>query len=278
MHPYLFEILGRKVASYGVLMVVGAVAAWFYVRGLSSKANKDIPLVFLVAICGGLIGAFLLRPIMKLPVALLHWEQYGQMTVDGFLSYLFGEIVFYGGLVGGAVGVLLYCGAYKLPIPSVTDVFAPALALGHGIGRIGCFFAGCCYGVAVDASHPFAVVYPPSSLLAPPGIPLLATPLIESACLFALAAILGLAYTKVKLIGLSTALYFVLYAPMRFMLEFFRGDGIRGIYGSFSTSQYISMLLFAVGAVLLCLMLSKQRRAAGGHALCNPEHTDDGGN
>jgi len=259
MLPILFEVFGLQVASYGLSMVIGAVAAWILIRLLAGKKEKDIQLIFLVCICGGFLGAVLLRPLMKTPEVIINWERFRQMPHEAIFQYLFGEIVFYGGLIGGSIALLLFCRRYKVQVLPVTDVFVPALALAHGIGRIGCFFGGCCYGIPVVSSHPLSVIFPPVSMSAPAGTPLLATQLIESACLFTLAALLVMVYKKTAETGLTTCLYGVLYSIMRFTLEFYRGDMSRGLYGPFSTSQYISLVLFASSTVLLYMNSRRTR-------------------
>jgi len=264
MHPILVEVFGLQIASYGLFMILGAVAAWFLIRllaGADGKENGDISLVFLICVCGALAGAFTLRPLMKIPEVIIHWEHFRQMPVDVFFSYMFGEIVFYGGLIGGIVAMLLFCGRYKIPAVPIADLFAPALAAAHSVGRIGCFLGGCCYGIPVRAAHPFAVTFPPASMGAPAGTPILATQLIEAAGLLMIAAILVLVYKKTasRINGLTVSLYAALYSVLRFVLEFYRGDLARGIYGPFSTSQYISLALFIVSAALI-FMIAKKRK------------------
>ena len=127
------------------------------------------------------------------------------------------------------------------------DLAAPSLALAHAVGRIGCFFGGCCYGIEVSHNHPFAIVYPPASLGAPSGIPLLAIPLIEAVFLLLLSLILIFIYLKSRKNGLCASLYLLIYPAGRFMLEFYRGDIIRGSYGLFTTSQIISAAVFVFG-------------------------------
>jgi len=260
MYAVLFEAFGRQVGTYSLFMILGAVAAWVMIKILDNKKDKDIPLVFLICICGGLIGAFLIRPIMRIPEVIINWEYIRQMPFRAFVSRFFGDIVFYGGLIGGAISMLLYCKHYKIPVLPIADLFAPALAVAHGFGRIGCFFGGCCYGVQVTDSHPFAVVFPISSLGAPPGVPLLPTQLIEAASLFVIAAILVIVYKKAAGTGLAVCLYGLLYSILRFVLEFYRGDIARGIYGPFSTSQYISMILFVLSLLILALIIKKARK------------------
>ena len=258
MHPILFTILGRSITTYGVLVILAAALAWFMVALLARKKIKDIELVFLMCIAGGFVGVALLRPIMRIPAIIANWQYFTQLGIVGFIGHVFGELVFYGGLIGGIIAMVLFCRGFKMPILPIADVFAPALALAHGIGRIGCFLGSCCYGIAVDASHPFAVVFPEYALAAPSGVPLLAVQLIEAACLFLISAILIIAYKKGTLTGLTVCLYGILYSITRFVLEFFRGDIHRGIYGGLSTSQYISIVLFIGSVVLLCFILRKR--------------------
>jgi len=235
MYPILFEAFGRQIGTYGILLLIGAAAAWFIVKILNKSKDKDIPLVFLICICGGFIGAFLLRPITRIPEIIINWEYFRQMPVSVALSVIFGEIVFYGGLIGGVTAMIIFCKSYKIPIIPIADLFAPALAVAHGFGRIGCFLGGCCYGIQVNPSHPFAIIFPSTDT------PLLAIQLIEAASLFTIAVILIIIYKKTAGKGLTVCTYGILYSTLRFTLEFYRGDSVRGIYGMFSTSQYISM-------------------------------------
>jgi len=259
MYPILFEVFGRPVGTYGIFMLLGAVAAWFLVKLLDKTKNKDVPLVFLMCICGGFIGAFLLRPITKIPELIINWEYFQQMPYEAVITFLFGEIVFYGGLIGGVIAMLLFCRKYSIRVLPMVDLFAPALAVAHGFGRLGCFFGGCCYGIQVHPSHPFAAIYPPISTITPAGIPLLATQLIEATSLFVIAVILVFVYKKTAGTGLAVCTYGILYSILRFTLEFYRGDAARGVYGWFSTSQYISMVLFAASIVFLMLIMRTVR-------------------
>jgi len=270
MYPVLFEAFGRQIYSYGVLIIIGAVSAWILVRMLAGKKNKDISLVFLICICGGLIGAFILRPLTKIPEIIINWERFKVISFNTIISYLFGEIVFYGGLIGGVLAMLIYCKYFNIPILSTADLLTPAAALAHGFGRIGCFLGGCCFGVATDISNPFAVIYPHHAPLqtingttipigAPAGVPLLAVQLIEAAGLFLITAILTIVFVinKKRTNGFIVCLYGLLYPVLRFILEYYRGDDARGIYGPFSISQYISIAIFLTAAVMLLLINKK---------------------
>jgi phosphatidylglycerol:prolipoprotein diacylglycerol transferase len=197
------------------------------------------------------------------------------MPVRVALSFIFGEIVFYGGLIGGVAAMLIFCKSHKIPVLPIADLFAPALAIAHGFGRIGCFFGGCCYGIQVNPSHPFAVIFPPAVTSVPAAtgtsittgtltgipvvtdMPVLATQLIEAASLFVIAVILIIIYKKTAGTGITVCTYGVLYSILRFTLEFYRGDNARGMYGAFSVSQYISIALFVVSVVMVGVIIKK---------------------
>jgi len=261
MYPILFEVFGRQISTYGLFLIIGALVAWILVYILKDKDDKDTSLVFLICLCGGLIGAFALRPIMRIPELIKNWELFRQVPLRVFLAGYFGEMVFYGGVIGGAIAVLIYCKGNKIPVLPVVDMFAPALAVAHGFGRIGCFFGGCCYGIEVHGHLPFAVVFPQQSYTAATlhGDPVLATQLIEATGLFIFAAILIIIYKKTAITGLTICIYGFLYSIFRFVIEFYRGDRVRGIYGGLSTSQYISMVVFIFCAILLYIILRRRK-------------------
>jgi phosphatidylglycerol:prolipoprotein diacylglycerol transferase len=162
-----------------------------------------------------------------------------------------GGLVFYGGLVGSVAVSIWYLRKHRLPFWKVADLFMPGLALGHAIGRLGCFCAGCCYGRPASEHFPFAVTFPhnPESL-APPGIPLYPTQLMESAAEFCIFLILAWFLKKKKFDGQVLLLYLILYSIVRITLEFFRGDMERGfvIGQTISFAQIIgfSLIVFAV--------------------------------
>lgn len=160
--------------------------------------------------------------------------------------------VFYGGLLGFLVFLLVFVRFKLRDFIEVLNRLAPGLALAHAAGRIGCFIEGCCYGTHCDL--PWAVHNAAAKDLVHP------VQLYESAAL----AVLGLFLWKNesrRLGGLvsneTSGLYLASYAAIRFILEFFRGDLTRGSFGPLSTSQWIAIPLFALG---LGLILDRVRR------------------
>ncbi len=263
MHPYI-NVLGKQFSVYGLLMLAGAGGAGLLIWVLSKKktalATTDVMLTYVIALVGGFVGALLLRPLIKIVEVAISWEKYQAIPAGELLNYVFSEIVFFGGLLGILAAVYLFNRKNKAILFPLLDTYAPGIALGHAVGRMGCLFAGCCYGVPVSAHHPFAVVYPPESLAAPHGVPLFAAPLVEAVFLFALAIVLSVIYLKSKKTGYCIAIYLMAYAVERFILEFFRGDLVRGSYGGLSTSQYISIPLFLLGAVIIALRLFRKEK------------------
>ena len=251
MNPHI-NFLGFAIPVYGLLSVVAAFLAWLVMVLLSKKKEintEDVSLVYLIGVSCGIAGAYLLRPLMKAAEVAIFWQRYDFASAPELLNYLFGEIVFYGGFIGGLIGVVVFCRRFKIRIIPLFDIAAPALAFAHAIGRVGCFFGGCCYGIEMPENHPFSVIYPPASLSAPPGIPLLAVPLIEAAFLGVLFVALMFVFLKSKRPGICAAIYLLVYPVGRFILEFFRGDAVRGFYGSLTTSQFISVAVFIFGGI-----------------------------
>ncbi len=159
--------------------------------------------------------------------------------------------MFYGGLIAALAVAWWYMRKTHLPLLETADVFAPAIALGHGIGRLGCFSAGCCWGVECD--RPWAVTF--SNPVAndvigvPLNVPLHPTQLYESFAEFAIFAILYWRIRKPHGRGAIIALYLMLYGAVRFVVEFFRYHEQGNLWGGpLDTSQWISLALFALGA------------------------------
>ena len=246
MHNELFSIGKYTVYAYGLLIGIGVISAYFSAIYRAKKIGLDSAPIDMLAIwclLGGALGAKLLYWITQLeniiqnPALLLN-------VSEGF--------VLYGGVIGGIFTGYLYCKFKKISFIKYFDLVMPSVALAQGFGRLGCFMAGCCYGTT---SNWFWGITFPAGSLAPSGVPLVPTQLISSVLDFALFFILAFYAKRKKADGQVAALYLILYGIGRFVLEFFRGDLIRGNVGTLSTSQFISLFVFAAGLVLL---LAKQ--------------------
>lgn len=240
MHSILFRIGPITAYSYGFMIAVGVIIAFFISSRRAVKYGLNGDEMFnmgLIGLAAGLLGAKLLYLIVELP-AILENPSILKNVTDGF--------VVYGGLIGGFSAPVLYARKKKLPFWKYLDIAVAGVAAAQGCGRIGCFLAGCCYGR--QTAHWFSVTFPEGSL-APAGIPLIPTQLLSSAGDFLLAAALVLLRRRFPEERAATSFYLMLYSAGRFTLEFFRGDP-RGGAGVFSTSQLIALFTFAAGVVL----------------------------
>jgi phosphatidylglycerol:prolipoprotein diacylglycerol transferase len=149
--------------------------------------------------------------------------------------WLGGGFVFYGGFLATVFFTFIFC--LKLKKYPWTDFsyWLPAVALAHGLGRVGCFFSGCCFGV--ECNLPWAVLIN-NSYRHPVQI-------------YEAIALMGLSFIGYKCLekrsaAINIKIYVGGYAAIRFILEFFRGDHLRGNFGFVSTSQMISLILFFI--------------------------------
>lgn len=255
MYPYI-NILGRDVGLYGLMALLGALVCggYLYITYRGGKAGRlrgdDLLHVLLLAVLGAMVGAKVLSIVAQLPIVIplivQNWEVLRHHPMD-VLVLLAGGMVFYGGFIGGAVAVFWYCRRYNVSIKVVCGIFTPAVPLFHTFGRIGCFLGGCCFGIPVS----WGVVYPEHSPGAPSGIPLLPIQLIEAGCNFILFIVLAIVSRRLRPARkwMTLPVYMVCYGVLRFVLEFFRGDIMRGVY-LLSTSQWISLAL-VVGSLVM---------------------------
>lgn len=249
MHPVLFKIPlfgGVPVYSYGVLLALGFLIGSIYIRRECERTGFDpgkaMDLVFYILIAA-LVGSRVLH------VFVAERDRFLENPLILFKIWE-GGLVFYGGLLG-AIGVSLwYLRKHGLSFWGIADVFAPAIALGHAIGRQGCLLAGCCYGRPLLTEKWFTIVFPHrGGSFAPPGVPLYPTQIMESLAEFSIFLLLFSYRKRKKFEGQLFLVYLMAYSVMRYGMEFFRGDLDRGflIEPWFSTSQFISALLLLMG-------------------------------
>ncbi len=244
MHPVLLHIGTFELASYGLMTALGYAAACLYlVPRLKNSHIKNLTqdtfwnllfIVFLGAIVGG-----------KLLFIIVSWPQLGE-TLAAKLSTILRDIrygfVFFGGLIVAVTGALWYMRRKQLPILKTADFLIVGVPLGHALGRIGCFLAGCCYGK--PTTLPWGVRFTdPHALVAPElmNLPLHPTQLYEAAINFLLFLLLHYASKKPHREGKILVLYILCYAIMRFGIEFLRGDFRGGFLWGMSPSQVISL-------------------------------------
>ena len=255
MFPFV-SFLGREVSSYALMGLVGffaaILAAGFRCPGYGLSRQEPV-YIGLFAGMGMLLGGVLLFALTQLPGA---WQAREVFARHPMLlpAMLFGGMVFYGGLFGALFCVYAYSRYLGASFPTAMKLAVPVFPLAHFFMRLGCFAAGCCYGIP----HPMGIAFT-RSLGAPNYIPLIPVQLFEASANLAIFAILWLYTKKERHWANVAALYAFMYAAVRFSLEFLRGDEVRGRVLGLPTSQFIS-----AAVILACLaVFLKRRRVAG---------------
>ncbi len=238
MHPILYKIGPLTLHTYGALVAIGFMAGLFVAINQAKKQGipkeKVLDLGFYILI-SAIVGSRLLYVIIES-------EYYIKHPLDIFKLWE-GGLVFFGGLLLALPVVIVYLRKNALSFGKVADIFAPALAIGHAIGRLGCFSAGCCHGR--PTTLPWGVVFTDPDSLAITGIPLHPTQLYEAFANLVIFFLLLLFQKRKRFDGQIVALYLGFYSAVRFTIEFFRGDSARGFFlDGISTSQGISLALF----------------------------------
>jgi len=170
---------------------------------------------------------------------------------------VFGGLVFYGALIGGIIGGILGIRVAKLDLRTSEKIIIPYIPIGHAVGRIGCLLAGCCYGM--EYTGPFAVYYQNSLAGALPQQGYFPIQILESLLNICICLILLKVKKKTTQNFELLSVYFILYGLVRFFLEFLRGDVGRGIYYNISTSQWISLALFALGGSYIIYLKARKK-------------------
>jgi phosphatidylglycerol---prolipoprotein diacylglyceryl transferase len=264
VHPVLFEIprlftipeifsLGPipvgpfTVYTYGVLLAASYLLGLRLAmsraraRGLSADRVLDLGIYIIIA---ALIGA-------KLLLLIVDREQFNSLA--DLFSLVRAGGVFYGGLITAVAVAFWYMSRHRMPFWTTCDVFAPAIALGHVTGRLGCLAAGCCWGKPTDV--PWAITFTNDLAEKIVGtrlnVPLHPTQLYEAGAeLLILVLLLATERRWRPYPGRTFWLYMLLYAISRYIIEFYRGDP-RGVVLGMSTSQFISLILAPLSLAML---------------------------
>lgn len=240
LKPVLFSIFKLNVYGYGTMMAIAIFVALLLLEYRSKKRNYDEDSILnmsIITIICGILGGKLLYLITEIKNIAQNPD---------ILKNIGAGFVIYGAIIGGALGVFYYSKRKKWNVFKVFDLVIPSVALAQGIGRIGCFLSGCCYGKATTL--PWGVEFK-NSLYAPSGV-LRHPTQIYSSIFDILLAVFLLQYDKKKRKeGRVFALYVIIYSVGRFLVEFLRDDP-RGSVGVFSTSQFISIITLVFGVIL----------------------------
>ena len=253
MLPYLIEIGSFRIPTYGVLVAIAFLSALYVTTRLARhwgvNEEKVLNLGMYCAIAG-IVGAKLAMFIADADYFFSDWSRIFS------LNTLQAAGIFYGGLILALIVAVWYLRSNGMPVLGSADLFAPGIALGHGIGRLGCFAAGCCWGnqcgrsVGViftsHAAHDLTGV--------PIDVPLYPTQLYEAGAEFVLFAWLYRACKREHTQGAIIGQYVVIYSIIRFLVDYLRRqDQPNPFGGPFTTAQLISLVLIATVAVVWLL-------------------------
>jgi phosphatidylglycerol:prolipoprotein diacylglycerol transferase len=259
MPSTLFELGPITIRAFGLMMATGFLCAGYAAFRLARGTHRNLDYLSNLVVwmmLAGVIGA-------RLAYVAEHWSAEFANCYADILRVDQGGLMFYGGVAGAALALFLFVRQRHEPFLALSDLLLAVLPLGHAFGRMGCFLNGCCHGRI--SSHALAISYPPHT---PPwfqqldqhqitadavrSLPVLPTQLFEAGANFLLFLLLYHVYRRnASQHGIVTALYFLGYALIRFFLEPLRGDP-RLQVGFFTIGQFISLILFAAGVMLLC--------------------------
>ncbi|MBS2021056.1 MAG: prolipoprotein diacylglyceryl transferase [Deltaproteobacteria bacterium] len=266
--------------TYGLLIATAFLVAMSLAgrnaekSGLSKDRVLDLSFWILIS---AMIGSRVLFIIVN-------WDDYAHDPLSVF-AFWKGGLVFYGGFIGAASFSVWYMRKHQMSFFPYADALIPSVSIGHAIGRLGCFAAGCCWGGACDPHFALAAHFPPESLAyqsqlshhvimagAPFSIAIHPTQLYESFGELCIFTFLTLWRPKKQFSGQILAFWLMLYAPLRSTVEILRGDEergrvfnflgnmARGAWWNLSTSELISLGIFATGLVIWIVQSRGERR------------------
>ena len=245
---------------YSLCGVIGIlVAGGLFCHLLVKRGQSDSEGIYLIlwACLGCALGGSLLYGLTNI-------SKWGTLieadSIEEFLltaGRLFGGSVFYGGLMGGLASTAIYMKVKGLRVAEYADCGAVCIPLFHAFARVGCFFAGCCYGI--ECSWGFASsanAYIPAVV----GVSRFPTQLLEATLNLGIFVLLLVMERKGRLRGALLWFYLLLYSIVRFGVEFLRGDDLRGIWFGVSTSQWISIVLLLASTIVLATVMKRRAK------------------
>jgi phosphatidylglycerol:prolipoprotein diacylglycerol transferase len=254
MHPILLKIGDITLHTYGFFVAMGFLAGILLARSEAKRMGVDhekiMDLCFYILIAA-ILGSRLLYVV-------INHEFFLSNPLDVFKIWS-GGLVFYGGFIAALFTAFIYLKRHKMSVWLTVDIAAPSLAIGHFLGRLGCFSAGCCFGRECDL--PWAVTFTHPETLAPIGIPLHPTQLYSSISNLIIFFFLWFFRKRTKFHGQLFWIYVLLYGITRSFIEIFRGD-FRGdsVFGLLSVSQTIGISMSVI-AVIMLIRISSATKA-----------------
>lgn len=252
MMPTLFEIGPIAVRGYGLMWVIGILLAMFRASRVAKKYNftgENILDLAMITVGAGIIGARLLE-------VALHWQDYSGDLLR-ILKIWEGGLSFFGGFLGGTLGGIWYARRHQIPFWNGSDIYAPSLALGYAVARLGCLFAGCCYGL--PTSLPWGLCFPdehhPGALTSPSHPTQIYSFLIG----LAIFAVLVQVERRRRFTGQVFAAFLILFGAYRFMIEFLRRGVTSDIwFGGFTYGHAVAAVVMGLG-IIFYLWRSRMR-------------------
>ncbi len=240
MFPQI-EVFGRVISLYLIMMLSGVLAFGIY-AGITAIKRKydiiDMIMFFFILSIGVLLGSHLLYALVNYKKTINVLENINLNNVINSLGSMFSGRMFYGGLVGTLVAGYIVIRKDHTYIKYI-DLIAVGIPLFHSFAKIGCFLAGCCYGV----QSKIGFIYHNSNVIEADNIMRFPVQLLESFFCILLFLFLNYLLINNKFKNKLLFLYLLIYSTGRFFIEYLRGDASRGIWFYLSTSQIISIAI-----------------------------------
>lgn len=234
MHPIIFEFGPITIYSYGLMLFIAVFVSLNLLLWESQKRGFDKNTIFdlvVVILLSGIVGARLLYILLNLGFYIKNPKEIFMINHGG--------LAIFGGMLLSALASFIFVKSKKLDFLSIADLVIPYVALGQSIGRIGCFFNGCCYGIPWK----FGVYFPVHKTV------LIPAQLIDSFFMLILYIVLRSKQIRPHATGGILISYFLYYSVMRFFIEFIRGDSQRLFLG-LTIFQYFCIFLFVFATIL----------------------------
>lgn len=248
MFPVLFKFGFIHIYSYGVMVATAFLVSAFLLARYAGLLHYDKEFFWnlaFVILTGGILGGRLLYCVFNLDFFLANPQEIFMLWHGG--------LIWYGGFLGGLAGAIVYLKLKKKPFFKTADMLMPFVALGHAIGRIGCFLNGCCYGRVAS----WGVYFPVHSEV------LIPSQLFSCLGLLAIFVILRIFQDRPHRDGFILAAYLLCASLERFIEEYFRNDSPRYFYG-LTIFQVLSIVIFLSAGIVWYMILRFQKKSQAG--------------
>ena len=254
MFPDLFSIGPLTLHTYGLLVATGLITGILITirlgrpQGVTPQQVTDMSFLMILS---GIIGS-------RLAYILMNFTYYRAHLLD-IIKLWQGGLVFSGALIAVVLVMVWYTRRHKLNLWQIGDLWSPAVAIGQGIGRIGCFMAGCCYGKPTD--HFWGITFTNPRSIAPLNIPIHPTQLYSSFANLVIFIVLIVLSGKKKFEGQVLVWFLILHSTARLLIERFRGDDRGMIFGNeWTVTQLLTTIILIAAVITLFILKSRSER------------------